>query len=39
VLEELETAKVRTFSTDINGASCFALDGKSVAAEQLCGLN
>jgi competence protein ComEC len=39
VLEELETAKVRTFSTDINGASCFVLDGKSVVAEQLCGLN
>jgi len=29
VLEELEEAQVRTFRTDIHGASCFALDGKS----------
>jgi competence protein ComEC len=38
VLEALETAKVRTYSTDINGAACFRLDGKSVAAEPLCGV-
>ncbi|MGA7341949.1 MAG: ComEC/Rec2 family competence protein [Terracidiphilus sp.] len=30
VLAELEAARVRTFSTDINGISCFVLDGKSV---------
>jgi len=38
VLEALETAKVRTYSTDINGAACFRLDGKSVAAEPFCGV-
>ncbi|HZB87581.1 MAG TPA: ComEC/Rec2 family competence protein [Terracidiphilus sp.] len=38
VLERLEDAKVRTLSTDIDGASCFTLDGKSVTAEPLCGL-
>jgi len=27
VLAELQAAKVRTFSTDINGATCFQLDG------------
>jgi len=36
VLEELQAAGVRTFSTDINGATCFALDGKSGAAETGC---
>jgi competence protein ComEC len=38
VLEALETAKIRTYSTDINGAACFRLNGKSVAAEPLCGV-
>jgi competence protein ComEC len=38
VLEELQAAHVRTFRTDLNGASCFTLDGRSVAAEPLCGL-
>ena len=37
VLNELESARVRTFSTDINGASCFLLDGKSAAADDSCG--
>jgi competence protein ComEC len=37
VLNELESAQVRTFSTDINGASCFRLDGKSAAADDSCG--
>ena len=37
VLEELETAKVRTYSTDINGATCFELNGKTAAAEPYCG--
>ena len=36
VLEELEAAQVRTFSTDINGAVCFRLDGKSVSAMPSC---
>ncbi|MGB7548119.1 MAG: ComEC/Rec2 family competence protein, partial [Terracidiphilus sp.] len=31
VLAALEAAKVRTYSTDIDGANCFSLDGKSVA--------
>jgi competence protein ComEC len=36
ILAELQQAKVRTFSTDINGATCFRLDGKTVAAEPFC---
>jgi competence protein ComEC len=38
VLAELEAAKVRTYSTDINGAACFHLNGKDVAPEPGCGL-
>jgi len=37
VLAELQVSKVRTFSTDINGAACFRLDGKNVAPEPGCG--
>jgi competence protein ComEC len=37
VLEELQTAHVRTFRTDINGAACFRLDGKTAAQEPGCG--
>jgi competence protein ComEC len=37
VLEALEAAKVRTYSTDINGAACFNLSGKSVTADPTCG--
>ncbi len=36
VLAELEAAKVRTYSTDINGVTCFSLDGKRVAADPAC---
>jgi competence protein ComEC len=36
VLQELEAAKIRTYSTDINGATCFRLDGKTTAAEPSC---
>jgi len=36
VLEELQSAKVRTFSTDINGGACFELDGKGARAVE-CG--
>jgi competence protein ComEC len=32
VLEELQAAHVRTFSTDINGAACFRLDGRAASA-------
>jgi competence protein ComEC len=37
VLEALEAAKVHTFSTDINGASCFRLDGKATTPDFACG--
>jgi competence protein ComEC len=37
VLEELQAAHVRTFRTDINGATCFRLDGKTAAQEPGCG--
>jgi competence protein ComEC len=37
VLEELQAAKVRTFRTDLNGATCFRLDGKTAAPEPDCG--
>ena len=36
VLQELQTAGVRTFSTDINGATCFRLNGKVVVPEGDC---
>jgi competence protein ComEC len=38
VLVALQAPHVRTFSTDINGTACFALDGKSVKAEAFCGM-
>ena len=38
VLAELQSAHIRTFSTDVNGATCFRLDGKSVTPDPLCGL-
>jgi competence protein ComEC len=37
VLKALETSKVRTFSTDINGDSCFRLDGKTTTPDLACG--
>jgi competence protein ComEC len=37
VLEELQAAHIRTFRTDINGATCFHLDGKTTALEPGCG--
>ncbi len=37
VLDELESAHVRTFRTDLNGASCFVLDGKTVTPDEACG--
>jgi competence protein ComEC len=37
VLEELQTARIRTFSTDVNGAACFRLDGKVAAPDLACG--
>ncbi len=38
VLADLQASHVRTLSTDINGTTCFALDGKSVKAEAFCGM-
>jgi competence protein ComEC len=37
VLEELEEAHVRTLRTDINGVSCFVLDGKTTVGTVGCG--
>ncbi|MFZ1085780.1 MAG: ComEC/Rec2 family competence protein [Terracidiphilus sp.] len=37
VLQELETAHIRTFSTDLNGATCFRLDGKTTTPDYGCG--
>jgi competence protein ComEC len=37
VLAELEAAHVRTLRTDLDGASCFLVDGKSVTADYVCG--
>ena len=39
ILEELQTAHVRTYSTDIQGAVCFALRENDVQAEPLCGMS
>ncbi|HEY2857254.1 MAG TPA: MBL fold metallo-hydrolase, partial [Terracidiphilus sp.] len=36
ILDELQRSHVRTFSTDINGASCFRLDGKNISSELSC---
>jgi len=38
ILEELQNAGVHTFSTDLHGATCFALDGKQVSVQSNCGL-
>jgi competence protein ComEC len=37
VIAELQAAHIRTFRTDINGATCFILDGKTTALEPNCG--
>jgi competence protein ComEC len=36
VLAELQSAHARTFRTDIEGGTCFLLDGKSVSADPMC---
>lgn len=38
VLAKLEAAKARTYATEVDGATCFSLNGKSVTAEPLCGM-
>jgi competence protein ComEC len=37
VLEALEDARVRTLLTEVDGASCFVLNGKTVAPDLACG--
>jgi competence protein ComEC len=37
VLGELEAARIGTFSTDINGATCFRLNGKTTTPDLACG--
>ena len=36
VLAELQSAHARTFRTDIEGATCLLLDGKTVSADPMC---
>jgi competence protein ComEC len=36
VLQALQTAKVRTFLTDLDGATCFRLDGRTVSPDPAC---
>jgi competence protein ComEC len=36
VLQALQSAKVRTFRTDIEGATCFRLNGKTVTPDPAC---
>jgi competence protein ComEC len=37
VLQELESAHIHTFSTDLNGAVSFYLDGKTIAPHSISG--
>jgi beta-lactamase superfamily II metal-dependent hydrolase len=37
VLEELHSAHVQTESTDVSGAACFHLDGRSGVQRMPCG--
>jgi len=37
ILAELQSSHTRTFRTDLDGATCFDLDGKTVRTEPLCG--
>jgi competence protein ComEC len=36
ILAELEAAHVRTFRTDVDGATCLVLDGRRVEAQPMC---
>ncbi len=38
VLDELEANQVRTYLTEVNGISCFVLNGKTAQADPECGL-
>jgi hypothetical protein len=37
ILDELQSAQVRTYRTDTGGASCFMLDGKIAVPDPTCG--
>ncbi len=37
ILDELQSAEVRTYRTDTGGASCFLLDGKIAVPDPTCG--
>ena len=37
ILARLQAAHIRTYRTDLDGASCFLLDGLSVRADAMCG--
>jgi competence protein ComEC len=39
ILQELESAQVKTYSTDIDGAVCFRLNGNTVQAQAPCGID
>jgi competence protein ComEC len=39
ILEELQAAHVRTYRTDVDGATCFQLDGKAVTPDPACATN
>jgi competence protein ComEC len=39
ILQELQYSGVKTFSTDIHGATCFVLDGKNATAQSDCGVS
>jgi len=36
ILAELQAAHVRTFRTDLDGVTCFRMDGKTVVADPMC---
>lgn len=37
ILAELQAAHIHTYRTDLDGATCFLLDGQNVHAEAMCG--
>jgi len=38
VLSELQSARVRTYLTELSGISCFVLNGQGVTPQPQCGL-
>jgi competence protein ComEC len=37
ILEELQASRVRTLRTDLDGMSCFILDGRTASFDEDCG--